>query len=74
MKPTDQQWALAMLTTAANHDPAIFELAYEATPDGACFLADLAVGWLRALVAQSHRCCVHCLLAEMGLGIAREAG
>jgi hypothetical protein len=26
MKPTDQQWALAMLTTAADHDPHIFEL------------------------------------------------
>jgi hypothetical protein len=73
MKPTDQQWALAMLTTAADHDPAIFDLAHEATPEGACYLAGLAAAWARE-AAEANGTCVHALLAEMGLGIAREAG
>jgi hypothetical protein len=68
-----RQWALAMLTTAADHDPAIFELAHEGTPEGACYLAGQAAAWLRE-VARVNDTCAHVLLAEMGLEIAREVG
>jgi hypothetical protein len=68
-----RQWALAMLTTAVDHDPRIFELPAETTPEGACYLAGQAAAWARE-VAEANGTCVHALLAEMGLGIAREAG
>jgi hypothetical protein len=71
--PASRQWALAMLTTAVDRDPRIFELAAETTPEGACYLAGLSAAWLRE-VAEANGTCVHHLLAEMGLGIAREAG
>jgi NAD dependent epimerase/dehydratase family enzyme len=68
-----RQWALAMLTTAVDHDPRIFELAAETTPEGATYLAGLAAAWARE-VAQANDTCANVLLAEMGLEIAREAG
>jgi NAD dependent epimerase/dehydratase family enzyme len=68
-----RQWALAMLTTAVDHDPRIFELAAETTPEGARYLAGLAAAWARE-TAHANDTCAHVLLAEMGLEIAREAG
>jgi hypothetical protein len=68
-----RQWALAMLTTAVDHDPRIFELAAETTPEGACYLAGLSAAWVRE-VARANDTCAHVLLAEMELEIAREAG
>jgi hypothetical protein len=68
-----RQWALAMLTTAVDHDPRIFELAAETTSEGACYLAGQATAWLHE-VAHADDTCADVLLAELGLGIAREAG
>jgi hypothetical protein len=66
----NQQWAVAMLTAAADRNPLIHEIAEDGNPQAACFLAGLAATWLRE-VAHSHNCCVHHLLRELGLGVAQ---
>jgi hypothetical protein len=73
MTLASRQWALAMLTSAVDRHPQLFELAQEVTPEGACWLAGQAAVWLRE-VAEANDTCAHVLLAELGLEIAREAG